>query len=112
MQSILIAAEEVPAKPEGSAWSSQFLIVMVPTLAFMILLQVLFSRNDSKEKTKRDDMISRLKKDDPIITIGGILGTFVSASQDKTEVTIKVDDKTRLKFQASAIREVSAKEQA
>jgi preprotein translocase subunit YajC len=34
----------------------------------------------------------------------------VSVSEDKNEVTIRVDDNTRLKMQASAIREVVVRE--
>jgi len=106
---ITLLAQDPPAQPEVSPWSS-FLIIMVPTLLFMIIMQTVFGRSDSKEKAKRDELISSLKKNDTVVTIGGILGTYVSASADKTEVTIKVDDGTRLRMQASAIREVVTKE--
>jgi preprotein translocase subunit YajC len=47
-----------------------------------------------------------MKKNDRIITIGGLIGTVASISNDGKEVTIKVDDNTRLKFLSNSIREV------
>lgn len=96
------------AQGEGGGWQG-FLIIMLPALIFMIIAQVFFGRSESKEKARRDRMLDSLKKNDPVVTIGGILGTVVSISEDKREVTIKVDDNTRLKVQSTAIRELVSK---
>lgn len=106
---LVLLADEAPPVEDPSPWSP-FLIIMIPTLLFMIVMQAFFGRSDAKEKTRRDAMLAGLKKNDPVVTIGGILGTVVSVSEDKTEVTIKVDDNTRLKLQSSAIRTLPAKE--
>ena len=51
-------------------------------------------------------MLGRLKKNDRVLTAGGIIGTFVSISEDKSEITLRVDDNTRLKFRADYVRGV------
>src|SRR5262245_60587463 len=71
-----------------------FLILMMGGLAILMIVQFLFGRSDVKEKAKREQFIGSLKKNDPVVTIGGILGNVVSVSEDKREVTIKVDDNT------------------
>ncbi|MCA9029966.1 MAG: preprotein translocase subunit YajC [Planctomycetaceae bacterium] len=103
------AAEQTTEDGGGGGGLQQMFWFMMPVLAVMLVLQIMMRRNESSEKTKRDELIGTLKKNDPVTTIGGIKGTFVSASEDKTEVTIKVDDNTRLKIEASAIREFTPK---
>lgn len=108
---LLLAQDEAAPNPEGGGFWSM-LILFGPPLILLLVLQTLFGRSDAKDKAKRDQMISTLKKNDPVVTIGGILGTVVSVSEDKESVIIKVDDNTRLKMQASAIREVATRSES
>lgn len=41
--------------------------------------------------------------------MGGIIGSVVSVSEDRSEVILKVDDNSRIKFRSDAIREVIRK---
>lgn len=97
-------AEEAAGESGGGMLS--MLILFGPPLLLLFVMQMIFGRTDSKDKARRNEMISKLRKNDPVATIGGILGSVVSVSEDKQTVTIKVEDNTRLKMQASAIREV------
>jgi len=98
-------AAPVEAPPMG-----QFMVYLMGGLVIFTVVQLLFGRTESKERARRNQLISSLKKNDPVVTIGGILGSVVSVSEDKSEVTIRVDDTTRLKVQAAAIREVLVRE--
>lgn len=100
-----ILAEEPVQAPPPEPGFGPFMIYLMGGLVIFMVVQMLFGRTDSKEKARRDAMIGGLKKNDQVVTIGGIIGNVVSVSEDKTEVTIRVDDNTRLKMQASAIRE-------
>ena len=53
-------------------------------------------------------MMSSVKKNDRIVTIGGIHGTIVNAPADGDVVTIKIDEggNTRVKLNRSAISKV------
>lgn len=106
---LTLLAEEAPAANDAPPMAGM-MIYLMGGLAIVMIVQLLFGRTESKEKARRDKMIGALKKNDPVVTIGGILGTVVSVSEDKREVTIKVDDNTRLKMQASAIRESLARD--
>ena len=61
-----------------------------------------------KEKKKRRDMLASIKKNDHIMTIGGIIGSVVSATDN--EVTLKVDESANVKITVirSAIQKVLA----
>lgn len=82
------------------------LVILGPPLLLLFFLQTVFGRTDAKDRARRNQMISELKKNDRIVTIGGILGSVASVSEDRETVTIKVDENTRLKVQAAAIRSV------
>jgi len=64
------------------------------------------SRQSRKEQDRKRSMIEGLKKNDQVVTIGGIIGTFVSRSEDGLEVTLRMVDDSRIKFRADAIRDV------
>jgi len=109
MLTLLAQENAAPAAQEPPAMGP-FMIYLMGGLAIFMIVQLLFGRSDAKEKAKRDNLIGSLKKNDPVVTIGGILGYVVSVSEDKSEVTVRVDDSTRLKVQAAAIRQVLAKD--
>lgn len=103
---LLAQADAAPPPAPEAQPMGPFMIYLMGGLVIFMVVQLLFGRTDAKEKAKRDAMIGSLKKNDPVVTIGGILGSVVSVSEDKSEVTIRVDDSTRLKVQAAAIREL------
>jgi preprotein translocase subunit YajC len=75
------------------------------TLVFVVFYFMLF-RGKSKQQKKFNEMLQNLKKNDRVITVGGIIGTVVSASDQ--EVLIKVDESsnTKMKFVRKAIQRV------
>lgn len=78
---------------------------MVPMLvAFMVMFYFIVMRPQQKEQQKRKDILSELKKNDKVLTIGGIIGTIVDFSNDGARVTLRVDDGTRIKFTRSSIQ--------
>ena len=50
-------------------------------------------------------MLQNLKKNDRVVTIGGIYGTVVNAQKDLDEVTIKVDESTNTKLRMQRSRD-------
>lgn len=86
------------------------LALLLPFAVIFLMYQLLIARPQRREQAKRDDMLKQIKKNDPVVTIGGVLGTVVNLSDDGTEVTLRVDDNTRLRFRRDAIREVVVKE--
>jgi preprotein translocase subunit YajC len=104
-QLLLLAQEEAPK--DGSSIFG----LILPPLAFILVLYFVMDSPQRRERSKRDVMIKNLKKDDRVVTIGGILGSVANISQDGKEVTLKVDDGTRIRFRRTAIAEVLAVEE-
>ena len=97
-------AEDGPPPPRTLWEALQANIFIVILIGGLILMMVLSSRSKRKQETQRRQMLSSLKKGDKITTIGGIVGTVVELRED--EVTVKVDDSTRMKFARWAVRGV------
>ena len=74
-------------------------------LAFAVMMW-LNSRQARKEQDRKRNLIQSMKKNDQVVTIGGIIGTFVSRSEDGLEVTLRMVDDSRIKVRADAIRDV------
>ncbi len=75
-------------------------------LLFGLIFYFLLIRPQGREKKRRQQMLGGLKKNDRVVTIGGIIGTVTSVRDD--EVTLKVDESsnTKITFSRSAIQRV------
>ena len=83
----------------------QFLPLMVIMFAVMYFLII---RPQKQKEKKRQEMISNVRKQDRIVTAGGVHGVVVSAKEN--EVIVRVDDAkdVKLKVDKSALTSVSA----
>lgn len=101
--SCLLLAEGDATGPGPSMLSG-----MLPILMIIVLFYMLMIRPERRKKAELLEMLQNLKKNDRVVTIGGIYGTVISTSKDSEEVTIKIDENTntKLKMQRSAIARV------
>ncbi len=74
----------------------------------MLLLLVIFAifyfvliRPQQKQQKEYKQMVESLKKNDQVVTVGGVHGTIVNL-KEKTLV-IRVDDNTRLEIDRTAV---------
>ena len=99
--SILIA-QNPPATPFGGMGIVPFIVIIGAVFYFMVL------RPENRKRAEQDRMRKELKKNDRIVTIGGIHGTVVNAPQEGDEVTIKLDENspTRMRISRAAVQTV------
>ncbi len=85
-----------PARPLTQTYSWIFLIVIFVVMFFMF-------REPRRRQKQQQKMVSSLKKNDKVRTIGGIIGTIVDIRGD--EIVLKVDEgnNTKIHVLASAI---------
>lgn len=77
---------------------------MLPAMLGVMVLYILMSsrkpvKGAAGEKT---DLLANLKKNDQVLTAGGILGTVVNYRTDSEYVTLRVDDATNARMQVLA----------
>ncbi len=92
---------DAPAPPGG------FDIVTLAPIAMMLgIFYLLILRPQQREAAKRQAELQKLKKDDEVVTIGGMIGTIANLSDDGREVTLKVSDNTRVRILRSAVQTI------
>ncbi len=92
----------------GGGWV-QILTLVVP---IGILFYFLMIRPQQRERSQRKSMIDALKKNDRIVTIGGVYGVVTNVRREDDEVIIKVDEanNTKLRITFGAIARVIVEE--
>jgi preprotein translocase subunit YajC len=83
---------------------------------FVVIAMYMFLmfRNDRKKQKSHRQALEALKKNDRVVTIGGIHGVVTNVQRETDEVTIKVDEanNTKLRVTLSAIARVVADDSA
>jgi len=88
--------QSLPGQPAPNPIAGLFPIFLIFAIFYFLLI-----RPQQKQQKKHREMISRLSKNDEVVTNGGIHGTVVNL--DEETVTLRVDDNTRIKFQRNTI---------
>jgi preprotein translocase subunit YajC len=88
----------------GGAWP-QIVLMLVP-LAFIFYFVLL--RPQQQQEQKQRSMIEALKKNDKVLTTGGIYGTVISVDSNHDKVVLRVDDErgVKLAFTKSSVARV------
>jgi len=88
--------------------------MMLPLMATLLLMYLFLMRPEQKKRKEMERVLSAIKKNDHVVTIGGIFGTVVLANPGSESVVIRVDDTngTKIKVLRSAISRVGGEEAA
>lgn len=68
-------------------------------LAVMVVYFLIMQKPAAKENVKTKEMLDNLKKNDRIVTAGGILGTVVGLRGESEYITIRIDENSNAKMQ-------------
>jgi len=77
---------------------------LFPFLMMFLIFYVLVIRPHKKEQTEKKKKIEALKKNDSVITAGGIHGTVVNVKE--TTLVLRIDDNVRIEIDKEAISTV------
>jgi len=77
------------------------LVSFMPIIFIFIIFYFILIRPQKKAQDEHKKMIAALKKNDEVVTSGGIHGTIVNVKE--TAVTLKVDDNVKLDIEKSCI---------
>ena len=106
-----VFAQSVLAQADaGGGMESIFGNLAIPLGLTLLLMYFLLMRPEQKKRKEMEKLLSGVKKNDHVVTVGGIYGTVVAATPESKFVTIRVDDSngTKLKVLRSAISQIGA----
>ena len=85
----------------GGGDSSLMLVQFAPFIAIAVLFYFMLIRPQRREQARRLEMLSGVKKNDRVITAGGIYGVVTNVYREADEVTLKVDEATNTKLRVT-----------
>jgi len=82
--------------------------MMIPFLLIGVLFYFMMIRPQRRQQKGLKDLLANLKKNDKVVTIGGIVGTVVIVEKDRPYVTLRVDEKsdTKIRLLRSSISRI------
>jgi len=96
---------------DPTAGFMQIALLILPIGLFFYLFMI---RPQRREQLERQKMLDTVKKNDRVVTIGGIYGVVANVNKDANEVTVKVDEatNTKLRLTLGSIARVLSEESA
>lgn len=76
---------------------------MLPIMAAIMALYFILLRPQQQEQDKASGNVKNLKKNDRIVTVGGIVGTVVNSPEQSEFTTIKIDESNNTKIQVRTV---------
>ena len=98
----VLFAQEKKEGGDGGLFNSFMLPMLLIFLAFMYFMVFLPER---QRKKQQQSLLNALKKNDKIITIGGIIGVVSYIDEKSDEITIRLDE-GKMKILKSSIMKV------
>ncbi len=86
------------AQAAPAAGKDPGLIQYLPLLPIPFIFYFLLLRPQQQQDKKRRQMIAAIKKNDKVLTAGGIYGTITSVDPANDRVVLRVDDEGRVKI--------------
>lgn len=84
---------------EGGGFPMQSILMIWVPIGF--LFWFLMIRPQQQERKRREAMLAAMKKNDRVITVGGIYGVVTNVHREADEVTIKVDESANVKLRVT-----------
>ena len=88
---------------------------MLPLVAIVVLGYFLLVRPMRKQEKERQALLGAIKKNDKVVTSGGLIGIIASIKDKEDEVTLKVDESSNVRLRvtkSSIVRVISSDEAA
>jgi len=112
LSTLLLLAQQ--SSDTSAAPQNNLLFSLFPLLIIVGLFWFLMVRPMKRQERERQALLSALKKNDKVVTSGGIIGIVASIKEKEDEVTLKVDESTnvRLRVTKSSIARILGGEEA
>ncbi|MDR1961112.1 MAG: preprotein translocase subunit YajC [Gracilibacteraceae bacterium] len=100
MTQIAAATEGTTTAPGGG---SSMIILLV---AFVAIFYFIAIRPQSRQMKEKQAMLSNMRPDDAIVTIGGINGVVVKADEDEDTIIVRVAPGVEMEFLKAAVQSI------
>ena len=89
---------------QDGAGTGQLVSMLIPFALIILVFYFLIIRPQNKKQKETQSMLASIKKNDRVVTIGGMRGTVQAVRDDA--IVLKVDEDVKIEFNKSAIASV------
>lgn len=82
---------------------------MIPFVLIFVIMYFLILRPQQKRAKDHQALIKGVRRDDTVVTNGGLVGRVVKSADDAAEIEVEIAPNVRVKVVRSMISEVRAK---
>ena len=90
--------------PQQTAAAPGPLAMLFPFVIMFAIFYLIVFRPQAKTQRAHADMLKNLKKNDEVVTSGGLIGTVVNVKPES--ITLRIADNVRVEVERSAITRV------
>ena len=94
----------------ADGWEGILTNPFLPLVFIGLFLYLLVIRPERRRQGAQRQMLEGMKKNDRVVTIGGIKGTVISVNREIDEVVIRVDDNAKLRMTVGAIARIEGED--
>lgn len=98
-----------PAYAQTGAPGGFDLIQFVPLVLIFAIFYFLLIRPQQKKMKDHREMLSKISRNDRIVTNGGLIGKVTRVDTDKDELTVEISEGVKVKVRQSMVADVLAK---
>ncbi|MEM1376508.1 MAG: preprotein translocase subunit YajC [Pseudomonadota bacterium] len=96
------------AQAGGTAGGGDLLITLLPFVLIFVIMYFLIIRPQRQQMKKREEMLGAIRRNDTIVTGGGIVGK-VTKVVDDNEVEVEIAQNTKIRVMRAMIADVRVK---
>ncbi|HFB2048397.1 MAG: preprotein translocase subunit YajC [Hyphomicrobiaceae bacterium] len=82
---------------------------LIPILLMIIIFYFLLFRPQQRRLKAHQDMVASLKRNDVIVTSGGLIGKVTRVKEDCNEIEVEISDNIKVRVVRSSVTEVRSK---
>lgn len=101
-----------PADGEGGGFLGIFNNPLLPLIVIGIMFYFLLILPERKKRKELENQLNSLKKNDRVITTGGIVGVVVNANPGAKTVLVRIDDNVKIEVLRTHIAHIGPLEKA
>ena len=94
---VLLAQQAGDTPPAGGDFGN----MLIPLVFVVVLGYFLMIRPMRRQEQQRQALLSALKKNDRVVTSGGIIGIVALVKDKEDEVTLKVDESSNVRLRVT-----------
>ncbi len=98
-----------PAYAQFGGGGGDMFSFFVPIILIFVVFWFLLIRPQQQKQKQHQAMLAAIRRNDRVVTGGGIFGTVTKISADDNELTVEIADNVRVKVHRGTISEVLSK---